>query len=44
MHETTLSGEVLPKDIIYLSTELGGAGKNGGAEAAETPEIKATCE
>ena len=27
VHETTLSGEVLPKDIIYLSTELGGAGK-----------------
>jgi hypothetical protein len=27
VHETTLSGEVLPKDIIYLSTELGGGGK-----------------
>ncbi len=27
VHETTLSGEALPKDIIYLSTELGGAGK-----------------
>jgi len=25
--KTTLSGEVLPKGIIYLSTELGGAGK-----------------
>ena len=27
VHETTLSGEVLPKEIIYLSTELGGGGK-----------------
>ncbi len=27
VHETTLSGEVLPKDIVYLSTELGGGGK-----------------
>lgn len=27
VHETTLSGEALPKDIIYLSTELGGGGK-----------------
>ena len=26
VHETTLSGEALPKDIIYVSTELGGAG------------------
>ncbi len=26
VHETTLSGEALPKDIIYLSTELGGSG------------------
>ena len=27
VHATTLSGEALPKDIIYLSTELGGGGK-----------------
>ena len=27
VHETTLSGEACPRDIIYLSTELGGAGK-----------------
>ena len=27
VHETTLSGEALPRDIIYVSTELGGAGK-----------------
>ena len=27
VHETTLSGEALPKDIIYVSTELGGAGR-----------------
>ncbi|MXY34640.1 MAG: hypothetical protein F4Y60_11245 [Boseongicola sp. SB0664_bin_43] len=27
VHETTLSGEILPLDKIYLSTELGGAGK-----------------
>ena len=27
VHQTTLSGEVLQKDIVYLSTELGGAGK-----------------
>ena len=26
VHETTLSGEALPKDIIYVSTELGGSG------------------
>ena len=27
VHETTLSGEILPLDKVYLSTELGGAGK-----------------
>ena len=27
VHETTLSGEALPRDIIYVSTELGGAGR-----------------
>jgi len=27
VHETTLSGEILPLDKIYLSTGLGGAGK-----------------
>ncbi|MDE2914650.1 MAG: succinylglutamate desuccinylase/aspartoacylase family protein [Paracoccaceae bacterium] len=27
VHETTLSGEALPRNIIYVSTELGGGGK-----------------
>ena len=27
VHETTLSGEALPRNVIYVSTELGGAGK-----------------
>ncbi len=27
VHETTLSGEAVPRDIIYVSTELGGAGR-----------------
>ena len=27
VHETTLSGEALPRGIVYVSTELGGAGR-----------------
>ena len=27
VHETTLSGEALPRDVVYVSTELGGAGR-----------------
>ena len=27
VHETTLSSEALPKDIVYVSRELGGAGR-----------------